>query len=112
MSLCSRKKRQTNISVKSIFFLLSHLQTVGLCLYRPPTDRCSWFEKEELNECEKTWLLLLKDFSQDSHCTNWDTVPSFPEFLEEVVFCILGFALCVLLPTATAWLMGNNLKQL
>uniref|UniRef100_A0A8C3QSF3 UBZ2-type domain-containing protein n=1 Tax=Cyanoderma ruficeps TaxID=181631 RepID=A0A8C3QSF3_9PASS len=47
------------------------------------TDRCSWFEKEELNECEKTWLLLLKDISQDSHCTNWDTVPSFPEFLEK-----------------------------
>ncbi|XP_063273462.1 Fanconi anemia core complex-associated protein 20 [Prinia subflava] len=47
------------------------------------TDRCSWFEKEDLNECEKTWLLLLKDISQDSHCTNWDTVPSFPEFLEK-----------------------------
>ncbi|XP_039940809.1 Fanconi anemia core complex-associated protein 20 [Hirundo rustica] len=47
------------------------------------TDRCSWFEKEELNECEKTWLLLLKDISQDSHCTIWDTVPSFPEFLEK-----------------------------
>ncbi|XP_066420195.1 Fanconi anemia core complex-associated protein 20 [Molothrus aeneus] len=47
------------------------------------TDRCSWFEKEELNECEKTWLLLLKDISQDSECTNWDTVPSFPEFLEK-----------------------------
>ncbi|XP_068891309.1 Fanconi anemia core complex-associated protein 20 [Aphelocoma coerulescens] len=52
---------------------------------RPPasTDRCSWFEKEELNECEKTWILLLKDISQNSHCTNWDTVPSFPEFLEK-----------------------------
>ncbi|XP_030145477.4 Fanconi anemia core complex-associated protein 20 [Taeniopygia guttata] len=48
-----------------------------------PTDRCSWFEKEELNECEKAWLLLLKDISQDSQCTNWDTVPSFPEFLEK-----------------------------
>ncbi|RLV95063.1 hypothetical protein DV515_00012939 [Chloebia gouldiae] len=48
-----------------------------------PTVRCSWFEKEELNECEKTWLLLLKDISQDSQCTNWDTVPSFPEFLEK-----------------------------
>ncbi|XP_064253284.1 Fanconi anemia core complex-associated protein 20 [Passer domesticus] len=47
------------------------------------TDRCSWFEKEELNECEKTWLLLLKDISQDSQCPNWDTVPSFPEFLEK-----------------------------
>ncbi|KAM7030842.1 Fanconi anemia core complex-associated protein 20 [Acridotheres tristis] len=50
---------------------------------QPSTDRCSWFEKEELNECEKTWLLLLKDISQESHCTNWDTVPSFPEFLEK-----------------------------
>uniref|UniRef100_A0A8C3N2M8 Uncharacterized protein n=2 Tax=Thraupidae TaxID=400783 RepID=A0A8C3N2M8_GEOPR len=83
MSLCSSKKRQTGISVKSIFFVLSHLQTIGLCLYRASTDRCSWFEKEELNECEKTWLLLLKDISQDSECTNWDTVPSFPEFLEK-----------------------------
>ncbi|KAL2296463.1 hypothetical protein Nmel_015781 [Mimus melanotis] len=50
---------------------------------QPSTDKCSWFEKEELNECEKTWLLLLKDISQDSRCTNWDTVPSFPEFLEK-----------------------------
>ncbi|XP_056364108.1 Fanconi anemia core complex-associated protein 20 [Oenanthe melanoleuca] len=50
---------------------------------RPSTDRCSWFEKEELNEYEKTWLLLLKDINQDSHCTNWDTVPSFPEFVEK-----------------------------
>ncbi|XP_066059348.1 Fanconi anemia core complex-associated protein 20 [Chamaea fasciata] len=52
---------------------------------RPPasTDRCSWFEKEELNECEKTWLLLLKDISQDSQRTKWDTVPGFPEFLEK-----------------------------
>nr|XP_026652572.1 Fanconi anemia core complex-associated protein 20 [Zonotrichia albicollis] len=83
MSLCSREKRQTGISVKSTFFVLSHLQTIGLCLYRASTDRCSWFEKEELNECEKTWLLLLKDISQDSECTNWDTVPSFPEFLEK-----------------------------
>ncbi|XP_063032770.1 Fanconi anemia core complex-associated protein 20 [Melospiza melodia melodia] len=49
----------------------------------PPRPQCSWFEKEELNECEKTWLLLLKDISQDSECTNWDTVPSFPEFLEK-----------------------------
>lgn len=106
------KKRQTRYQCKSIFFPLSPLQTIGLCLYRASTDRCSWFEKEELNECEKTWILLLKDIGQDSHCTNWDTVPSFPEFLEKVACCILVFALCVLLPIATAWLMGNNLKQL
>ncbi|XP_027751063.1 Fanconi anemia core complex-associated protein 20 [Empidonax traillii] len=47
------------------------------------TDRCPWFEKEDLNECEKTWILLLKNISQDLHCTNWDTVPSLPEFLEK-----------------------------
>ncbi|XP_050178240.1 Fanconi anemia core complex-associated protein 20 [Myiozetetes cayanensis] len=47
------------------------------------TDRCPWFEKEDLNECEKTWILLLKDISRDLHCTNWDTVPSLPEFLEK-----------------------------
>ncbi|XP_068014320.1 Fanconi anemia core complex-associated protein 20 [Melanerpes formicivorus] len=45
------------------------------------TDRCSWFEKEDLNECEKTWILLMKDMGQDLHCTNWKVVPSFPEFL-------------------------------
>ncbi|XP_072739881.1 Fanconi anemia core complex-associated protein 20 isoform X1 [Ciconia boyciana] len=44
-------------------------------------DRCSWFEKEDLNECEKTWILLLKDIGQDLQCTSWQTVPSFPEFL-------------------------------
>ncbi|XP_049667512.1 Fanconi anemia core complex-associated protein 20 isoform X2 [Accipiter gentilis] len=44
------------------------------------TDRCSWFEKEDLNECEKTWILLLNTISQDLQCTNWQTVPSFPEF--------------------------------
>ncbi|XP_059685850.1 Fanconi anemia core complex-associated protein 20 [Gavia stellata] len=43
-------------------------------------DRCSWFEKDDLNECEKTWILLLKNISQDLQCTNWRTVPSFPEF--------------------------------
>ncbi|XP_076212457.1 Fanconi anemia core complex-associated protein 20 [Aptenodytes patagonicus] len=43
-------------------------------------DRCSWFEKEDLSECEKPWILLLKDISQDLQCTNWQTVPSFPEF--------------------------------
>ncbi|XP_068270385.1 Fanconi anemia core complex-associated protein 20 [Nyctibius grandis] len=44
------------------------------------TERCSWFEKEDLNECEKAWILLLKDISEDLQCTNWQTVPSFPEF--------------------------------
>ncbi|XP_032863407.2 Fanconi anemia core complex-associated protein 20 [Tyto alba] len=44
------------------------------------TDRCSWFEKEDLNECEKTWILLLEDIAQDLQCTNWQTLPSFPEF--------------------------------
>ncbi|XP_075028338.1 Fanconi anemia core complex-associated protein 20 isoform X2 [Calonectris borealis] len=43
-------------------------------------DRGSWFEKDDLNECEKTWILLLKGISQDLQCTNWQTVPSFPEF--------------------------------
>ncbi|XP_069638861.1 Fanconi anemia core complex-associated protein 20 [Haliaeetus albicilla] len=50
---------------------------------RPPhtvTDRCSWFEKDDLNECEKPWILLLNTISQDLQCTNWQTVPSFPEF--------------------------------
>ncbi|XP_058711364.1 Fanconi anemia core complex-associated protein 20 isoform X2 [Poecile atricapillus] len=47
------------------------------------TDRCSWFEKGDLNECEKTWVLLLRHISQDSHCTNWDAMPNFPEFLEK-----------------------------
>lgn len=105
-----QKKEANWYQCEGIFFLLFYLQTIGLSLYRASTDRCSWFEKEELNECEKTWLLLLKDISQDSQCTNWDTVPSFPEFLEKVACCILVFALCVLLPIATAWLMGNNLK--
>ncbi|XP_074970469.1 Fanconi anemia core complex-associated protein 20 [Phalacrocorax aristotelis] len=43
-------------------------------------DRCSWFEKDDLNECEDPWILLLKDISQDLQCTNGQTVPSFPEF--------------------------------
>ncbi|XP_025952296.1 Fanconi anemia core complex-associated protein 20 [Dromaius novaehollandiae] len=43
-------------------------------------DRCSWFEKEDLSECEKTWILLLKAVNQDLKYTNWQTVPSFPEF--------------------------------
>ncbi|XP_074883276.1 Fanconi anemia core complex-associated protein 20 [Buteo buteo] len=50
---------------------------------RPPqtvTDRYSWFEKDDLNECEKPWILLLNTISQDLQCTNWQTVPSFPEF--------------------------------
>ncbi|XP_065506370.1 Fanconi anemia core complex-associated protein 20 [Caloenas nicobarica] len=40
-------------------------------------DRCSWFEKDNTNECEKPWILLLKDLQ----CANGQTVPSFPEFL-------------------------------
>ncbi|XP_075629363.1 Fanconi anemia core complex-associated protein 20 [Balearica regulorum gibbericeps] len=43
-------------------------------------DGCSWFERDDLNECEKTWILLLKDISHDLQCTQWQTVPSFPEF--------------------------------
>ncbi|XP_021273315.1 Fanconi anemia core complex-associated protein 20 [Numida meleagris] len=43
-------------------------------------DRSSWFEKDDLNECEKTWSLLLMNISQDLQCTSWQTVPSFPEF--------------------------------
>ncbi|XP_053941778.1 Fanconi anemia core complex-associated protein 20 [Cuculus canorus] len=48
---------------------------------RTVAGRCSWLEKDDLNECEKPWMLLLKDISQDLQCTNWQTVPSFPEFL-------------------------------
>ncbi|XP_074017832.1 Fanconi anemia core complex-associated protein 20 [Numenius arquata] len=47
---------------------------------RTSAGSCSWFEKEDLNECEKTWTLLLKAIDQDLQCTNWQTVPSFPEF--------------------------------
>ncbi|KAM6371620.1 Fanconi anemia core complex-associated protein 20 [Pluvialis apricaria] len=47
---------------------------------RTSADRCSWFEKDDLNEREETWILLLKDISQDLQCTTWQTVPSFPEF--------------------------------
>ncbi|PKK24136.1 Fanconi anemia core complex associated protein 20, partial [Columba livia] len=43
----------------------------------PVADRCSWFEKDDTNECEKPWILLLKDLQ----CTNGQTVPGFPEFL-------------------------------
>ncbi|KAM6116692.1 Fanconi anemia core complex-associated protein 20 [Phoenicopterus ruber ruber] len=43
-------------------------------------DTCSWFEKDDLNECENPWILLLKDIGQDLQCTSWQTVPSFPEF--------------------------------
>ncbi|XP_071623485.1 Fanconi anemia core complex-associated protein 20 [Heliangelus exortis] len=53
---------------------------------RPPQPlpgRCSWFEKEDLNECEKPWTLLLKNISQDLQCTSWQTVLSFPEFLRK-----------------------------
>ncbi|KAM6312755.1 Fanconi anemia core complex-associated protein 20 [Podargus strigoides] len=39
------------------------------------TDKCSQFEKEDLNGCEKPWTLLLKDISQDLQ-----TVPNLPEF--------------------------------
>ncbi|XP_069730681.1 Fanconi anemia core complex-associated protein 20 [Phaenicophaeus curvirostris] len=48
---------------------------------RTVADRGSWFEKDELNECEKPWMLLLKDISHDLQCTDWQMVPSFPEFL-------------------------------
>ncbi|XP_064893532.1 Fanconi anemia core complex-associated protein 20 [Columba livia] len=44
---------------------------------QPLADRCSWFEKDDTNECEKPWILLLKDLQ----CTNGQTVPGFPEFL-------------------------------
>ncbi|XP_065552273.1 Fanconi anemia core complex-associated protein 20 isoform X2 [Lathamus discolor] len=47
---------------------------------RSLTDSCSWFEKEDLNECEEPWALLLKGISQDSQCADWQAVPSFPEF--------------------------------
>ncbi|XP_068514765.1 Fanconi anemia core complex-associated protein 20 isoform X2 [Anas acuta] len=43
-------------------------------------DKSSWFEKDDLNECEKTWILLLKNISQDLQCTSWQAVSSFPEF--------------------------------
>ncbi|XP_062449620.1 Fanconi anemia core complex-associated protein 20 [Rhea pennata] len=43
-------------------------------------DRWSQFEKDDLSECEKTWISLLKAVNQDLKCTNWQTVPSFPEF--------------------------------
>ncbi|XP_061869133.1 Fanconi anemia core complex-associated protein 20 [Colius striatus] len=45
------------------------------------TDKRSWFEKEDVNERDKAWILLLKDISQDFQCTNWQMVPSLPEFL-------------------------------
>ncbi|XP_030900184.2 Fanconi anemia core complex-associated protein 20 [Melopsittacus undulatus] len=44
------------------------------------THSCSWFEKEDLNECEEPWALLLKGISQDAQCADWQAVPSFPEF--------------------------------
>ncbi|XP_042687412.1 Fanconi anemia core complex-associated protein 20 isoform X2 [Centrocercus urophasianus] len=47
------------------------------------TDRSSWFEKNDLNECEKTWSLLLRSISQDLQCTIWQTVPHFPEFFRK-----------------------------
>ncbi|XP_042739046.1 Fanconi anemia core complex-associated protein 20 [Lagopus leucura] len=47
------------------------------------TDRSSWFEKNDLNECEKTWSLLLRNISQDLQCTSWQTVPHFPEFFRK-----------------------------
>ncbi|XP_035413696.1 Fanconi anemia core complex-associated protein 20 [Cygnus atratus] len=47
-------------------------------------DRSSWFEKDDLNECEKTWILLLKNISQDLQCTSWQAVSSFPEFFGKV----------------------------
>ncbi|XP_072210120.1 Fanconi anemia core complex-associated protein 20 [Excalfactoria chinensis] len=50
---------------------------------RASTDRSSWFENNDLNECEKTWSLLLRNISQDLQCTSWQTVPSFPEFFSK-----------------------------
>ncbi|XP_051493236.1 Fanconi anemia core complex-associated protein 20 [Apus apus] len=47
------------------------------------TSRASWFEKDNLNEFEKPWSLLLKNISQDFTCTSWQSVPSFPEFFEK-----------------------------
>uniref|UniRef100_A0A8C3L8J0 UBZ2-type domain-containing protein n=1 Tax=Chrysolophus pictus TaxID=9089 RepID=A0A8C3L8J0_CHRPC len=47
------------------------------------TDRSSWFERNDLNECEKTWSLLLRNISQDLQCTSWQTVPNFPEFFRK-----------------------------
>ncbi|KAM4646593.1 Fanconi anemia core complex-associated protein 20 isoform 1-T1 [Amazona ochrocephala] len=47
------------------------------------TDSCSWFEKEDLNECEEPWGLLLKGISQDSQCSDWQAVPSFLEFFRK-----------------------------
>ncbi|NXK90281.1 FAP20 protein, partial [Formicarius rufipectus] len=54
-----------------------------VCLHRTSTDRCSWFEKEALKECEKAWILLLKTINQDLPGTVWDTVPPLPEFVEK-----------------------------
>ncbi|XP_015737960.1 Fanconi anemia core complex-associated protein 20 [Coturnix japonica] len=47
------------------------------------TDRSSWFENNDLNECEKTWSLLLRNISPDLQCTSWQTVPSFPQFFSK-----------------------------
>ncbi|XP_010721129.1 Fanconi anemia core complex-associated protein 20 isoform X2 [Meleagris gallopavo] len=54
---------------------------------RASTDRSSWFEKNDLNECEKTWSLLLRNISQDLQCTSWQTVPNFPEFFRKCRIC-------------------------
>lgn len=77
--------------MRSISSSLSHPQTIGFSLHRALVDRSSWFEKDDLNECEKTWILLLKNISQDLQCTSWQAVSSFPEFFGkvEVVCCIL-----------------------
>ncbi|XP_075577850.1 Fanconi anemia core complex-associated protein 20 [Pelecanus crispus] len=60
--------------------ILGLAHTVLLRENRTLADRCSWFEKDDLNEQEETWILLLKDISQDLQCTDGQTVPSFPEF--------------------------------
>nr|XP_009669886.1 PREDICTED: Fanconi anemia-associated protein of 20 kDa [Struthio camelus australis] len=67
--------------MQSISFPPAHSKLVDcFSVYRTSADRCSWFEKDDLSECEKTWILLLKAVNQDLKCTNWQTVSSFPEF--------------------------------
>ncbi|XP_065594339.1 Fanconi anemia core complex-associated protein 20 [Cyrtonyx montezumae] len=43
-------------------------------------DTSSWFENNDLDECEETWSLLLRNISPELQCTSWQAVPSFPEF--------------------------------
>ncbi|KAM6402639.1 Fanconi anemia core complex-associated protein 20 [Rhynochetos jubatus] len=40
---------------------------------------CSWFEKDDWNECDKPWMLVLKGIGQGFWRRRWQTVPSFPE---------------------------------